>query len=274
MAHFNTSTDARLKNMNTSISVEKCVGDIAAECIRDWTAKSSDQCATTVFKSAFVEGNRREGISKELFNHIWSELSAMTCWEKGEVEAPWKSTIIYDIPPNMLEKDVEDLRKECHVLTTTLECDDQGNDALLHVSYLEAPPLHMGITKHATVQVCVERQSGARNYIKNEADFKNIAIHVTKRLTFKEHFDWHYDFTMRYREPYYNIRDLMEDVADKDMIFRDPPVCIFNLSCSGVKDTHDYKYFTDSFLCKVMDVLPPAWRSTPLHVKTPAPTKK
>ena len=257
--------------MNMSISVEKCVGDLAEECIREWTTKSSDQCGKVLFRAALAEGNRREGISIDMFNHIWSALSVMPCWKDGEVDAPWKNTVIYDVPPNMLEKDVEDLRKKSHVLRTTLQCDDQGNDAEQLVTYLTAPPLNLGIGKHATIDVCIERQCGERNYIKKEANFSKIIIDVTKKLTFHEHFDWEYEFTLRYREPYFNTHDLMdmEDVVDKEMVFRDPPVCLFYISCTGVKNTHDSAYFADSFLCKVMDILPPAWRSIPIHVKTP-----
>ena len=255
--------------MNTSLSVEKCVGNMAEECIREWTAKSSEQCAKVLFKAALNEGNRREGVSMDMFNHIWSALSVMPCWKDGEVEAPWTNPVIYDVPPNMLEKDVEDLRKESYVLSTTMQCDDQGNDAEQLVTYLKNAPLHLGIAKHATIDVCIERQCGIRNYIKKEANFTKITMDVTKTLTFHEHFDWEYTFTLRYREPYFNTHDLMEDVADKDMIFRDPPVCLFHISCAGIKSADDHAYFADSLLCKVMDILPPPWRSIPIHVKTP-----
>lgn len=254
--------------MNTSISVEQCVGHLAEECIAEWTTKASDHCNRVFFKAALAEGNRREGLSFEMFEHIWSALSAMPCWKEGEVDKPWISTVIYDIPPNMLEKDVEDLRKESYILKTTLECDDQGNNAQQIVAYLKTPPLRLGIATHAAIDVCIERQCGTRNYIKKEANYNKIMIDVSKKLTFHEHFDWHYEFTLRYREPYFNTHDLMEDVVDKDIIFRDPPVCLFHISCDGVKDTHDHAYFADSFLCKVMDILPPSWRSIPIHVKT------
>jgi len=213
--------------MNTSISVEKCVGDMAEECIREWTAKSSDQPHTqVVFKAAIIEGNRREGVSREMFDHIWSALSKMNCWEAGKADKPWKSTVIYDVPPNMLEKSVEDLRKESHVLQTTLQCDDHGNDAEQIVSYLKKPPLCLGIATHASIDLCIERRCGIRNYIKKEANFLKISLDLTKTLTFKEHYDWHYKFTLRYREPYFNTIDLMDDVVAKDIIFRDRPVCL------------------------------------------------
>lgn len=243
---------------------------MAQECIHEWTTQSTDHTSVqVVFKASFVEEKHREGVSRGLFDHIWSALSKMNCWEDGEVNKPWKSTVVYDVPPNMLEHNVEDLRKECHVMRTLLQCDDHGNDTEQIVSYLKEPPLSLGIAKHASIDLSIERRCGARNYIKKEANFLRISMDVSKRLVFKEHYDWHYDFILRYREPYFKTHDLMEDVADKDIIFRDPPVCLFEISCAGVKNTHDDAYFTDSFLCKVMDILPPEWRSIPLHVKVP-----
>ena len=51
-----------------------------------------------------------------------------------------------------------------------MQCDDQGNDAEQLVTYLKNAPLHLGIAKHATIDVCIERQCGIRNDIKKEAN--------------------------------------------------------------------------------------------------------
>ena len=254
-------------NQSASISVGKRVGDIAEACIREWTTKASETCSHVVFKAALMEGNRKEGVSKEMFEHIWATLSGMPCWDSDEVNAPWTSHVTYDVPPDMLEKSVTDLRRQSHCMRTTLECDAHGNDAEQVVTYLDVPPLRLGIATHAAIQVYLERRCSTRNYVKKEANFNKISVDVKKTLTFKEHYDWQYAFTLRYREPYHKTHDLMNNVEDKDMIFRDPPVCLFEISCAGIKDTHDHQYFTDSFLCKMTDVLPPTWRSIPLHVK-------
>ena len=258
--------------MNGSISVEKTIGELAHTCMREWSAKATDIGSHLVFNAALMEGNRREGVSRDLFTHLWTALSSMTCWEAAELEKPWTSHVTYEIPHDMLEKSVHDLRRNAHALRATLECDSQGNDAEQIVTYLETPPLRLGVGQHASIEVSLERRCKTRNYVKKEATFHKISVEVKKTLTFKEHFDWHYTFTLKYREPYHKTHDLMTDVAEKDMTFCDPPVCFFEISCDGLKDTDDHGYFADSFLCKVTDVLPPRWKAAPLHVKQPLKT--
>lgn len=257
--------------MEESISVERCVGNMAKTCIDEWSTKPAGEgSGRTVFKASLTEGKRKEGISMNLLQHVWTLLSSMPCWDADEVAKPWTQHVTYDIPPTFLEKDVPALH---HDLSTTLQCDAKGNDAQLVVAYQPSPPLQLGIgPTFGHIDVRLEHECALRNYLKSDATFHKISVDVKKTLTFREHFDWEYTFVLRYREPYHELQlhdpdDHYNDNIDKDFIFRDPPLCFFEISCHGLKQATDHLYFADSFLCKMTDVLPPAWKTTPLYVK-------
>lgn len=245
--------------------------DVAQKCMTEWSTKPSDLCHNVIFKGVFTEGKRKYGVSKELFDHMYQTLSNMQCWDPREVALPWKHHIVYEIQPDALEKDdVRTLQSQSHVhhVQTTLKCDAKGNEAALLVSYQDTPSLKLGIGPHVTVHVNIEKQLASKHYIKKDASFTKIIVESSKTFTFKEHFEWTYTFILRYREPYYKNEDLKsQDAIDKDMVFCDPPVCAFELSCSGINTLTDHGYFADSFLCKITDLLPRPWKMIPLHVK-------
>ena len=273
---------------STSVEIEKTPATVAAAAVAaaaaTWTSKStsivqSSSCTSSsssssssldarcVLKATIMEGNRKEGMSPGLFEYMYNVLTAMPCFEATGNTAPWSYHVLYDLPPTMLEKDVEPLRERSHRLRTQLHCNADGDDARLVVAYEEKPPLHIGIGKFATLSVCIDRECVSRNYIKKNTNFTKISVEARKTFTFKEHYDWQYTFILKYREPYYETQDLMKDLTENDMTFRDPPVCLFDISCSGVKQTLDHSYFADSLLCKMSDLFPPAWKVVPLHVR-------
>lgn len=250
-------------------AVEQRVRDVAKSCIDEWTQTSGGSGGgegSLLFKANFCEGKRKDGVSKELFEYMYGCLSGMTCWDASQVAEPWQYYVIYDVPSEALEKDVTDLSKRKVGLSAQLECDAKGNNAQLRISYSDAPPVKLGVGFHATINVASEMQCAERNYVKKGTQFSRVVVESRKTFTFKEHYDWHYTFILRYREPYYDTQDLMSDVSEKDMTFRDPPVCLVQITCNAVKSTSDHQYFADSFLCKISDLLPPKWKMVPFHV--------
>lgn len=252
--------------MSAAAAVEQKIRLIAKSCIDEWSSKATETCDTVVFKASFAEGKRKEGVSKELFEHMFKCLAAMTCWDPEQAREPWQYHVIYDIQAEALEKDVTALCKHKVGFSAKLECDAKGNDAQLRISYMDESPVKVGVGHYAAIEVAIERQSTTRNYIKKDADFTKILVEARKTFTFKEHYDWHYTFILRYREPYYETQDLMADISEKDMTFRDPPMCLVQISSDTVKTTTDSNYFADSFLCKITDLLPHEWKMVPLHL--------
>ena len=190
----------------------------------------------------------------------------MPCFA-NDADTPWTYHVVYDIPTSMLEVDVQPLKDRSQALRTTLQCKANGDDALLRTTYQETPPLDISVGKYATLRVSMDRQCTTRNYIKKATNFTKICVEARKTFVFQDLFEWRYTFLFKYREPYYDTQDLMKDIVDKDIVFRDPPVCIFQLSCGGVKDTTDHGYFADSLLCKLSDLFPPAWKMEMLQLK-------
>lgn len=254
--------------MSSAASVELSVQNVAKACIEQWSAKASDAHDRAGFRASFAEGKRKDGVSKELFEHMFECLARMNCWDPAEAADPWRYFVRYEMQPDALEKDVAGLCKRKHAVRIQLECDSKGNDAGLCVVYEDAPPVQLGVGPYATVNVAIERQCAARNYIRKGSQFSKVLIEARKTFTFKEHYDWQYTFILRYREPYYETQDLITDISAKDMTFRDPPLCLVQISCDAIKTTTDHAYFADSFLCKVSDLLPHDWKLVPMHVKS------
>lgn len=256
--------------MQDARAVERRMRNIAKKCIDEWGAKTSEICDNVVLKASFNEGRQRQGMSKQLFDHIFSCLASMQCWDPKQLAEPWTFRAVYELQPEALEKDVTPLRNRATggKVQTSLYCDDKGNGAQLLVTYQENPPLDIGVGQHLTVQVNIDKQMTTKNYLKPDAQFTKVTVEARKTFTYKEHFDWHYTFSMKYREPYYDTEDLMKDITNKDVTFCDPPLCMFELTCDGMKDVSDPNYLTDSFLCKVMDLLPRPWRMIPFQVKS------
>lgn len=261
--------------MQDARAVERHMRNVAKRCLDEWSLKTSELCDNVVFKASFNEGKRRQGMSKELFDHMYACLASMQCWDPQELAKPWTFHVVYELQPEALEKDVTPLRNRATggLVQTILTCDDKGNEAQLLVTYQETPPLLVNVGQHLTIQVNVDKQMTTKNYLKPDTNFTKVTVEAKKTFTFKEHFDWQYTFSLKYREPYHVTEDLMKDVTNKDVTFCDPPLCMFELSCNGMKDVPDHTYFADSFLCKVMDMLPRPWRMIPFQVKTTNPNQ-
>lgn len=252
--------------MAADVSTE--MRQVAKQCIDEWSQKPSDLCHKVVFKSVFTEGKNKLGMSKELFDHMFQTLSNMQCWDPVEKSSPWKYNVVYELTSDSLEKDdVRILQSQKSNVQTTLSCDTKGNEATMLVTYQDNPSLKLGVGPHVTIHVHMEKQLVSKQYIKKDAAFAKITVESSKTFTYKEHFEWKYTFTLKYREPYYKNEDLVsQDAIDKDMTFCDPPVCVFELSCEGLDTLTDHGYFADSFLCKISDLLPRPWRMIPMHV--------
>lgn len=241
----------------------------ARDCIHQWKQKPSANCDAVVFRACMVEGKRKEGVSKQFFEHILALLSSMTCWDASEQDQPWKYTVIYETALESLEKDVTELARSKDSVKAAIFCDAKGSNAVLRLSYQDEPPLQVGIGPYATVLVALEKRSESGQYLKKDANFSKMVVEARKTFTFHEHFDWEYTLILRYREPYFATNDLMTDVEAKDLTFRDPPRCFVEIACHHLKSTDDYAYFADSFLCKISDLLPMGWRMASFHVKSP-----
>jgi hypothetical protein len=251
-----------------STDVAERLRDVALECIRQWNQKQSADCDAVVFRTRFLEGQLKEGVTKQMFDHMLLTVSRMTCWDPSEASQPWKYVVEYDVALDALERDVAEWAKTKRTVKSTVECDAKGNNAVLRLSYTEQPQLLVGIGPFATIQVSLEKQCDSGQYLKKDTHFSKIVVEARKTFTFSEHFDWEYTFVLRFREPYVETSDLMEDLDAKDLTFRDPPRCFVELSCRGTKATLDHAYFADSFLCKVSDLLPGAWQMAPFHVRS------
>lgn len=253
--------------MTSTLEVQKGIHEVASACTMHWKQRGPDT-STSTFKAFFVEGKRRQGISQKLFNHVLNVLSAMTCWTEEERQQEWTYYVVYEVPQHVVEGSNDDL-KDRKDLRTTIECTAKGNHSALRVSYLDKPPLTINIGPYAALHIVAEKGCNTGQYIAKNATFSKMLVEARKTFTFHEHFDWQYTLTLRYCEPYYETAELVKDVVDKDLFFRDPPTCLFDVSCRGAKDTQDATYFTDSFLCKVMDLLPAPWRMATLNVRSP-----
>lgn len=247
--------------------------DVAQDCIRQWNQKPSDDCDAVVFRTRFAEGQRKEGVDKPTFDHMLRTVSSMTCWDPAEASQPWNYVVAYAVSLDALERDVADWAKTKHTVQTSVVCDAKGNNAVLRMAYTDQPPLKVGIGPFATVEVALEKRCDSGQYLKKDTQFSKIVVEARKTFTFSEHFDWEYTFVLRFREPYVETTDLMEDLDAKDLTFRDPPTCFVELACRGTKATLDHDYFADSFLCKISDLLPGAWRMAPFLIKSdPVPS--
>ncbi len=250
-----------------STEVVERLRDVAQACIGQWSQKPSSDCDVALFLARFVEGPRKEGVSKKVFDHMLHTVSHMTCWNSAESSQLWKYVVVYDVSLTALERDVDEWAKAKHAVKATVECDARGDNAVLRLSYADEPPLKLGIGPFAAVQVVLEKRCDRGQYLKKDTQFTKIVVEARKTFTFSEHFEWEYAFVLRFREPYVETTDLMKDVDAKDLTFRDPPSCFVELSCRQAKATLDHNYFADSFLCKMTDLLPGAWRMASLHIK-------
>lgn len=236
---------------------------ISEACIREWNSKQSDLPERVVLKASIMEGRRKEGISKQLFDYMFHVVSSMKCWDPEQVQEAWKESVSYEIQPGHLEKDLETLTRTKDHLSSKIMCNFKGDEATLLLAYEEkdVPAVHLGVDKYANVTISMEKESSTKNYLQPDMSFHKIVVEVQKTLTYKEHFDWDYTFLLRYREPYYDTNDIMRDVLEKDLVFCDPPMCYVVITCTGVKEVTDSKYLADSLLCKIRDLLPPDWKA-------------
>ena len=253
--------------------VETQLRRIAKACVDLWTAPSLPGPASsagaaaaategpeTLLKVSLAEGGRRDGVSPAFFRHVYSLLTSMQCWTPEEREQPWRRTVVFEVPIEHLET------QPSGGGTLTLHCDENGDAGELRLTQRDASSSPVGVGKVLAFQVAVEQHSCKKHYLKPSAQYHKVRIESRKTFVFHEHFDWHYTFVIKHREPYHDTEDLMTDAAEKHMYFRDPPSCHIEISCKGVKDTADHVYLADSLLCKVRDLLLPAWREHPFHL--------
>ncbi len=237
---------------------------LAQACIYEWTARPGDLQERVSLKATIKEGKRKEGVTKELFEYMFHVVTSMNCWDPTQAQAPWKEIVSYELQPEHLETGVETLRRTKTHLSSTLTCDFKGDDATLLLAYQEkdVPAVHVRAGTHAHMTVAMEKGSCTKNYIRPEASFHKIVVEMQKTWTYREHFDWEYTFSLKYREPYYDTSDLMADLREKNLIFCDPPMCCVEIVCAGVKEVTDAQYLADSLLCKIRDLLPPEWKAS------------
>ena len=255
-----------------SDAARRQLGLVAEASIQQWQ-RERQPTEAFVLRARLLEGRRKEGVSREHFEHMFGVLSSMTCWDAAEAERPWEHHVVYEVQPEALERDVTDLRARYTDIRATLACDTKGNEANLALAYHDPalPRARLEVGTAAAIEVSCETVCTSRTYLKKEAQFAKITVESRKTFTFREHFDWQYTFILRSREPYYDNQDLMANVTEKDMTFCDPPLCMFEITCDGLKDTTDHMYLADSLLCKITDLLAPAWRGLP--IRPPGPTK-
>lgn len=259
--------------------VETHLRRIAKACVDQWTASSAAAPASasaapppstepsppeTLLRVTLAEGGRRDGVSPAFFRHVYQLLTNMQCWTSDERRQPWRRQVVYEVPTEHLEKAALALGPHTGL---TLRCDENGDNAELSLARQE-PSLGcaVGVGRVLAFQVAVEQRSSGKHYLKPTAQYHKVRVESTKTWVFREHYDWHYTFLVKHREPYHDTAELMADAAEKSMTFCDPPSCHIEIACKGVKDTADHAYLADSLLCKVRDLLLPSWQGQPFHL--------
>jgi hypothetical protein len=249
--------------MKLSLSEETQAGirRIATTCITHWSRKVDvAHPEKLVLRAQFTEGARREGVSQALFEFMYNVLTSMQCWNQAEVLAPWKYHVIYELSADSVETSAG-LPRSLPGMRASITCNEKGDSASLDVAYDDPhDAVRIPLGTHGAVHVRTLRSLASRVYLKKNTVPIKAVVEARKTFTFREFVDWNYDFVLRYREPYHKTDDLVSDCDSKSLYYCDPPLCVVNISCEGAKSMTDDKYFADSLLCKLSDLLPPAWQ--------------
>jgi hypothetical protein len=197
----------------------------------------------------------------------------MQCWEDGELTKPWETLVIY----NLALSDIEPSPKRD--ATVTVETDDCGDRIVMKTT----APLEGGISRatlsageHLDVRLSAYTVDTLRRNICPRAVFDHVRVEKFKELHYSSpYFRWCYRLTIRWSTP-----SLPKDsightaVAKSPLVFLRDPTFHVEVSCIGYGKTHitdDAVWFTDSALCKLLDLLPPPRCDTkfPFRLKDP-----
>jgi hypothetical protein len=247
--------------------VETHLRRIAKACVDHWTTKCADTEAESYeacLRVTFAEGGRRDGVSPDFFGHAFRLLSGMQCWTAEERQQPWLRTVVYEVPTEHLEPN-----RGPPGAKLTLVCDAHGDMAELRLVRPDPScACAVAVGKVVAFNVAVERRACGKRYLKPTAQYHKVCVESHRTFVFREHFDWHYTFLVKHREPYHDTEELMTDAVEKSLTFCDKPSCHIEIACKGVKETGDHAYLADSLLCKARDLLLPAWRDLPVRLQS------
>ena len=173
--------------------------ETAKTCVADWIANRTQSSELVpVLKATIVEGNRKDGLSRNFMNHVLGLISNMKCWDSEQAEQDWKYSVCYDVQPEHLERGSASLRSDPMItdLSTSTLCDIKGNDSELCIKYKDVSltPVYFDIGKYAKVNIHVERNLNRKHYIKTTSAFKTVVVEARKTFTFKAHYDGSYHF--------------------------------------------------------------------------------
>lgn len=252
-----------------AIQALSCMGDEFLRCLGD----AAGPLEMVAEMGTSFTTNFKDDIPKPLFDHIVVFLSTLKCWSPGEIEAPWKTVVTYDVLPcDLTNPPGRDAK-------ISIQSDDRGSEMAM-VSVYDADEARLTLPGEGVgFRMALRRIDKTKRILKKTAVFSNVVVDKTKTLSYKSFFAWQYRLSTRWSHPSIPTMEMGTTLESKNTLsFTQTPTYHFSIKCQGhgTQTIKDPLWFIDSYLCKIMDIIPPPYRSNlfpfrvTLHSPSPA----
>lgn len=208
-------------------------------------------------------------IGRAAFQSIYDLVSSWQCWDLSHQAQDWETIVRYEVQTSQVSADsIPQQTSTC--ATYTVETDEQCvNTNCITTSRQpnEEKQLHL---KSTTDALEMNKITVTNSYVDNNL-FKLVpkatfgGIEVVKKKTFhlKTHLHWEYEFSLVWSSPFL---DELESPSGL-LVFKQEPKCEFKIKCKkrseeGVETPTNWHYVAESFLLKLHDTIPSAYRSS------------